>query len=138
MKQVRKIYLDMDGTIADLYGQAEWLEKLRSEDENVFKDCEPLITETKLLSELHLAFGNNIQVVILSMTPKGATKEYCEQVIDQKNEWLDTYFPTLTKRIYKPYGHNKNLKNSRNTILIDDSKPIRENYRGIALVPWWC
>lgn len=133
-----KVYLDMDGTIADLYGQKNWLPKLRNEDKNVFKECKPLITEQKLINEINQKCQGQADIVILSMTPKGATKEYCKQVEQQKNEWLDKYFPSLTKRIYKPYGHNKNLKNSRNAMLIDDSEPIRENYKGVALAPWWC
>ena len=133
-----KLYLDMDGTIADLYGQENWLPKLRNEDKQVFKECQPLITETQLLNDIKKIFKEDIEIVILSMTPKDASKEYCEQVKQQKNEWLDKFFPNLTKRIYRPYGHNKNLKNSSNAILIDDSEPIRKNYKGIALAPWWC
>ena len=52
-----------------------------------------------------------------------------------KDAWLDKFFPTLTKRIYKPYGHNKNLKNSANAILVDDSEVIRKNFKGLALDP---
>ena len=33
------------------------------------------------------------------------------------------------------YGHNKNLKNSANAILVDDNETIRNCYRGIALNP---
>ena len=72
------------------------------------------------------------------MTPKQATKRDCMSVIAQKNKWLDTHFPHIKKRIYLPYGHNKNLKNSVNKILIDDSEIIRNNFRGIALAPAWC
>ena len=31
------IYLDMDGTIANLYGQKDWLKRLQSEDTSVRK-----------------------------------------------------------------------------------------------------
>ena len=71
------------------------------------------------------------------MTPKNASDEYCLNVIQQKNEWLDKYFPQLKKRIYKKYGYNKNLKNSKNAILIDDNEKIRNNFKGIALEPIW-
>ena len=75
------------------------------------------------------------EIKILSMTPKNATREYCKRVEKAKDEWLDKYFPSLKKRIYLPYGNNKNLKNSVNAILVDDSEPIRENYRGTAINP---
>ena len=131
-----KIYLDMDGTIADLYNMPHWLERLEKEDATVFSDCKPLITEQELFAQLKRTKRKS-QIVILSMTPKNASKKYQEEVIKAKNEWLDKHFPHITKRIYRAYGHNKNLANSKAHILIDDNATIRENYKGIALNPWW-
>ena len=126
------VYLDMDGTIADLYGIANWLDRLHNEDETIFTECAPLITEKELLKRFP---AEKYEIKILSMTPLGATDEYCENVANQKSAWLDRYFPTLTKRIYKKYGHNKNLKGSASAILVDDSAPIRATFRGTALNP---
>ena len=36
------IYLDMDGTIADLYGVEDWLKKLRAEDSSPYEEAEPM------------------------------------------------------------------------------------------------
>lgn len=133
MKKTR-VYLDMDGTIADLYGQKNWLDMLVNEKDGAFINCEPL-TDMQTL-ESH--FPNDAyEITILSMTPKGASKEYCARVIKEKNAWLDKYFPNLTKRIYMAYGNNKNLKNSKNAILVDDNAEIRNNYRGTAYYPMW-
>ena len=129
------VYLDMDGTIANLYGIENWLARLRNEDSTIFTECETLISE-KALFDLYPV--EKYEIRILSMTPKKATKRYSMSVIAQKNEWLDIHFPHIKKRIYLPYGHNKNLKNSANKILIDDSEIIRNNFRGIALAPAWC
>lgn len=131
MKKTR-VYLDMDGTIANLYGIEGWLDRLRNEDEKIFLECTPLISESKLLRTFP---KEKYEIIILSMTPLGATSKYCENVAKQKDEWLDKYFPGITKRIYKRYGHNKNLKNSKNAILVDDSEPIRESFRGLAINP---
>lgn len=122
----------MDGTIANLYGIENWLPRLRAEDKTIFLECEPMISEKELLNKFPT---ENFEMKILSMTPLNATENYCLDVINQKNEWLNKYFPSITKRIYKPYGHNKNLKNSKNAILIDDSEPIRNSWRGIAINP---
>lgn len=127
-----KVYLDMDGTIADLYGQPDWLGAIRSEALGLFLRARPLVSEKVLLEKFP---KEKYEIVILSMTPKGASLEYCERVIEEKNAWVDKYFPSLTKRIYKKYGHNKNLKNSTNAILIDDNEIIRNNWRGVALNP---
>lgn len=133
MKKIN-VYLDMDGTIADLYGQPNWLERLRTESLSVFSNASPMITEEALLKAIDTNYYN---IIILSMTPKGASDEYCEAVKEVKRVWLSVYFPSLTKQIYLKYGHNKNLKNSKNAILIDDNEIIRQNFRGLAIEPFW-
>jgi 5'(3')-deoxyribonucleotidase len=126
------VYLDMDGTIADLYNQPNWLERLIAEDPTPFVEAEPMVSETVLLK---LFPSETYQIKILSMTPKNATQKYCEQVKTAKNNWLDKYFPNIKMRIYKPYGNNKNLANAKNHILIDDNETIRNNYKGRAINP---
>lgn len=133
MKTIKtRVYLDMDGTIADLYNQPNWLGALRSELTGLFLRLQPMITEERLYE---LFPKERYEIVILSMTPKGASKEYCERVKREKDAWLSMYFPSLTKRIYKQYGNNKNLKGSAKAILIDDNKTIRDTWKGIALNP---
>ena len=112
MTRKQVVYLDMDGTIADLYGQAAWLQHLEQEDTGLFINCKPFITEATLY-------------------------EYCDIVIAEKNEWLDKYFPSIKHRVYLRYGHNKNLRNSANHILVDDNQAIRLSYKGLALSPMW-
>lgn len=126
------VYLDMDGTIANLYGIENWLDGLRQEKNGLFLNCDILVSQEKLFS----IFPQEIfDIRILSMTPKDATKEYCETVKQEKNLWLDKHFPALKKRIYLKYGHNKNLKNSKNAILVDDNEMIRNTWNGLALNP---
>ena len=50
MKKTR-VYLDMDGTIANLYGMENWLENLINEVEGLFLECEPFITEEELIRD---------------------------------------------------------------------------------------
>lgn len=131
MKKI-KVYLDMDGTIADLYGKENWLECLRTEKDNTFSDLRPMITQEQLFNSFP---KESYDIRILSMTPLGASKPFCERVIQEKNAWLDEHFPVLKKRIYQKYGHNKNLKGCANAILIDDNEAIRKSWKGIALNP---
>ena len=126
------VYLDMDGTIADLYGIENWLHRLRSEDNKIFLECKPMITEEKLFQTFP---ETEYSIKILTMTPKDCTKTYHENVKEQKAKWLQKYFPKLSNQIYMRYGHNKNLKNSMNAILVDDSEPIRDSWKGTALNP---
>lgn len=127
-----KVYLDMDGTIYPLYEQKNWLARLRAEDKTVFSANEQMITETELYTHFPT---DKYEITIFSMTPLGATKKYADEVIEVKNEWLDKYFPTLQRRIYRAYGHSKNLRNSNNAILVDDSEIIRKNFKGKAINP---
>ena len=128
------VYLDMDGTIADLYGMKNWLEKLENEVKGLFLGCEPLVSE----EELEYIFpSETYELRICSMTPKDATEEYCQVVIEEKNIWLDKYFPSITHRVYMKYGNNKNLRNSRNHILVDDNETIRNTFKGKAFAPLW-
>lgn len=126
------VYLDMDGTIADLYNVQDWLSKLRNEESNLFANLKPMVSESRLLE---LFPANEYDIRILTMLPKGASKEYVEVVTAEKNQWLDTYFPSITKRIFKKYGNNKNLKGSARAVLIDDNEEIRNNFRGLAISP---
>lgn len=126
------VYLDMDGTIANLYGQTDWLGRLLKEEDNLFATCEPMTTEEVVFKHFP---KDKYNVKVLSMTPKGATKNYCERVIEEKNAWLDKFFPNITERHYLPYGHNKNLKNSIKAILVDDNETIRNNFKGLAINP---
>ena len=128
------VYLDMDGTIADLYGIANWLEKLENEIAGLFLECEPFLTEQELQNYFP---SDKYELRICSMTPLNATKEYCQVVINEKNQWLDKYFPSITHRVYMAYGTNKNLKNSVNHILIDDNETIRQSFKGLAFEPFW-
>lgn len=129
-----KVYLDMDGTIADLYAIDGWLDRLLEENATVFLEAKPVITEEQLFQEYP---EDKYEIVILSMTPKGAVEAYCEQVAAAKDIWLDWHFPKLTDRIYMEYGHNKNQPDSHKSIIIDDSTPVRDTWAGIAINPTW-
>ena len=129
---MKKVYLDMDGTIANLYECANWLQRLRNEDKTIFLECAPMTTEKDLFT---IFPKDQFEIVILTMTPMNCTNEYHKQVIKQKNQWLEKYFPNIQKKIFKRYGHNKNLKNCANAILVDDNETIRNCFKGIALNP---
>lgn len=131
MKKI-KVYLDLDGTIASLYTEKNWLKRLRDEEKGLFLNLRPMISQDKLLE---IFPQEKYDIRILSMTPLGASKPFCEKVVEEKNAWLDEYFPVLKKRIYQKYGYNKNVKNSANAILVDDNEAIRKSWKGIALNP---
>lgn len=137
MKKKREIvYLDMDGTIFDLYRVDGWLSKIRKEESGLFENLEPLITEEELFK---MYPEDKYEIRIMSMTPKFASQRYIAQVKFEKDLSLAKHFPKLRKgkRIYMKYGHNKNIKGSKNATLVDDNESIRKSWRGLALYPSW-
>ena len=126
------VLLDMDGTIADLYGIENWLPRLRNSDENIFLECAPMVTQEVLFETFP---QDKFEIKIKSMTPLGATVEYCENVIKQKTQWLKKYFPKIENMAFLEYGEDKKEKGSRTMYLVDDSEKIRTNFDGVALNP---
>lgn len=50
---MKKIYFDMDGTVADLYGEKNWLDNLRKEVCGSFINLRPLVDMTELAMVCH-------------------------------------------------------------------------------------
>ena len=50
----KEICFDMDGTIANLYGEKNWLERLRNEDETPYANAKPLVNMARLAKALKL------------------------------------------------------------------------------------
>ena len=84
-----KIYFDMDGTLANLYGVENWLEKLRAEDSSPYEEAEPMCDLRLLARLLNKAQKNGNEIGIISWLSKEATAEYDEAVrISKKNGLL--------------------------------------------------
>lgn len=67
-KGVKKmtIYFDMDGTIANLYGVENWLEKLRACDASPYEEAEPLIDLAQLARLLNKLQRKGYEIGIIS------------------------------------------------------------------------
>lgn len=159
MKDIdRIVFLDMDGTIADLYGNPDWLDILRSQDPDniykLFRDLEPLISGHDLWR--YCCSIANLPVVF-SMTPLDASADAIKACIDGKLDWLDHHFPWLKNRIITDFGPSKDAKAilkagwlelpdvsvdrimpRQGDILVDDNETLRNNWKyGLAIVPFW-
>lgn len=130
----QKVYLDLDGTVYDLYSIDGWLDHLRKENAKVFNMLGAVVTERELLKQYPL---DKFDITVLTMLPKGASKKFAREVTKVKSEWLDEHFPSITNRIFMKYGNDKNIGQAVNSILIDDNEAIRRAWNGVPVKPKW-
>lgn len=126
------IVFDMDGTIADLYGVTDWLDKVRAEDETPYIEAKPIY----LMEELNLVLNQlkelGYVIAVTSWLAKDSTKAYDKKVRKAKREWLDKYnFPYDELHLVK-YGTTKancTRGKAKNQILVDDNEKIRKGWK---------
>lgn len=130
---MRKIYLDMDGTIADLYGVENWLEDLIAGNERPYRKAERLVEEEEL-AEL---VADGYELAIVSWLAKNSNKEYDRKVRNAKREWLKENYPNIkfTEIHIVKYGTPKSRVVNEKGILIDDEIPNRREWKGVAVDP---
>lgn len=130
---MRKIYLDMDGTIADLYGVENWLEDLIAGNERPYREAERLVEEEEL-AEL---VADGYELAIVSWLAKNSNKEYDRKVRNAKREWLKANYPNIkfTEIHIVKYGTPKSRVVNERGLLIDDEIPNRREWKGVAVDP---
>jgi 5'(3')-deoxyribonucleotidase len=130
---MRKIYLDMDGTIADLYGVENWLEDLIAGNERPYREAERLVEEEEL-AEL---VADGYELAIVSWLAKNSNKEYDRKVRNAKREWLKENYPNIkfTEIHIVKYGTPKSRVVNERGILVDDEIPNRREWKGVAVDP---
>ena len=131
----KAIYFDMDGTIANLYGVENWLEKIINEDASLYTEALPLVRMNVLARLLNKLQKNGYIIGIVSWLAKNSTKNYDIEVTKAKVNWLNTHLASVNFDEVKivPYGTPKEeVVNFPNGILFDDETPNRNNWLGIA------
>lgn len=130
-----KIWFDMDGTIADLYGVENWLPKLRAEDPSPYKEARPLLNLQALARVLNNLQAEGFELGVISWTSKGGSKNYNRLVKLEKEQWLRRHLKTVSFNSIRiiDYGTPKeNFMESLNDILFDDEEKNRINWKGAA------
>ena len=125
---MKKIYFDMDGTVADLYGSDNWLDNLQNERNGVFNNLSPLVDMNELAIVCHRLINNGYSFGIITWLPMGASYEYervCEQ---EKREWANEFMPWVSEFYAQSYGVPKQyapIKRVQNMVLVDDNTEVR-------------
>ena len=132
---MRTIWLDMDGTIANLYGVEGWLPSLVAHDPTPYAEAKPLVNMSALARLLHKAQRHGFQVGIVSALAKNSTREYDEKVINAKKRWLKNHLASVRfdEVRFVPYTFTKNNVNNGNDILFDDEARHLEAWTGKAI-----
>ena len=89
------IWLDMDGTLADLYGVPNWLTKLRAYDATPYKVAAPLVHMAGLARILNNRQRKGYRVCIISALSREPTPEYDAAVMEAKRAWLDKHLHSV-------------------------------------------
>ena len=119
---MKMIWLDMDGTIADLYSVDSWLNMIRSEDARPYAMARPLVNMAVLAVLLNQKKKQGYGVGIVSAMPKDSNPLFDARIIKAKLDWLGRYLPTVKWDAieFTAYADIKNMVNQGEDILFDD------------------
>ena len=131
-----KIYFDLDGTIADLYGIPGWLEMLQSYDPTPYAIARPLVNLSRLARYLNRLQKMGHEIGVISWLSKSSTPEYDAMVSSAKMFWLGRHLPSVKWNEIKivSYGTNK-WESCGEGILFDDEARNRDTWGGAAYEP---
>lgn len=127
----KMICFDMDGTLADLYGVPNWLEKLRNEDPSPYREAEPLWDMDKLNAVLIDLINKGWEIRIISWLAKDSSEDYKQAVRLAKRAWLIRYHVPIDCCHLVAYGTTKAncvRQAASSAILVDDDRKIREGW----------
>lgn len=123
------IVLDMDGTIADLYGYPHWLGYLANEDAGPYRMAEPLVNVGELEAAIDFAHSEGIKVSVVSYGSKGGTPAYDGKVKCAKLDWLERHGLMFDEVHIVKHGTPKASVISDNlACLIDDEQGNRDEW----------
>lgn len=125
----KAIYFDMDGTIADLYGQKNWLAHLRKEKTAPYEKAQAMVDIGELKRLLNGLRARGYAAGIITWLAKDSTPEYEQAVRCAKQDWLDKHFGLgyFDKIHMVQYGTPKHkVATIKNALLFDDNEEVRQ------------
>ena len=136
MKQT--IWFYMDGTIADLYADPDWLPKLRAYDPSPYAEANVMHNMNLLARLLHRVQAAGYAIGIISWLSKFPTPEYNEAVTSAKLNWLNQHLHSVRFdeiHIVKHGTPKSSFMNTPHDILFDDEEGNRTEWSGKAYEP---
>lgn len=125
---IKTVWFDMDGTIANLYGDPDWLAKLRAYNPEPYANAKPLLNMSLFARYLNRLQRQGYEICIVSWLSKEPNPEYDRLVTEAKKKWLARHLASVKfdKIDIIAYGTPKG--EGRNGILFDDELRNREQW----------
>jgi len=126
------ICFDLDGTIANLYGVANWLNYLLASDPYPYKAAKPLCNLSALARKLNSLQAQGHKLIVISWLSKNSTADYDDAVIAAKRAWLAKHLASVRfdNVLIVSYGVNKwSVCGADDAILFDDEKQNRNAWK---------
>lgn len=116
----KNIWFDLDGTIVDLYGTSDWMNKLNTYNPAPYIEAKPLLNMSLFARYLNKLQREGYQINIVSWLSKTSNEEFDNLVTEAKNKWLNKHLASVHFNIIDiiPYGTPK--EKGRSGILFDD------------------
>ena len=132
----KKIWFDMDGTIADLYSVDGWLAYLQAEDTTPYAQAKVMHNMAQLARLLNSAQRKGYTIGVISWTAKHGTDSYNKAVAQVKREWLAKHLHSVKWDMIKvvDYGTNKYIA-CGGGILFDDEQGNRDAWKEESYTP---
>ena len=130
-----KIFFDMDGTIANLYGVENWLEYLLNKNVKPYAEAKVMLNMNSLARLLNNLQKKGHKIGIISWLAKVDDEEYHKKVAEVKKNWLKKHLASVNFDQIKivNYGYAKEtFATNKNDILFDDEEQNRKNWTGKA------
>lgn len=121
---MNSLYLDMDGTIADLYHVDGWLDMIRDYDATPYAIASPCVNMDRLNASIDALRHNGWHVGIVSWLSMVNRNGFEHRVTKAKTDWCKKYLTEIDEIRIIPYGTPKHeaVDMRQNAILVDDER----------------
>lgn len=124
----KECYFDLDGTIYDLYGMKDWLERIENEKPNVFTDGNFIVNYNEFMEYVRQLEKQGYTFNVISWLPYDVTYNYKKKCEQEKRNWIKKFLPFVKNVEIQSYGILKHT-HVESGILIDDNEKICKHWR---------
>jgi len=131
-----RIWFDMDGTIADLYGVTDWLTAILNGETRPYETAKGIGNLANIARLLNRVQKKGCTIGIISWTAKNGTPAYNKAVETAKRAWLAKHLPSVKWNEIKVVAYGTDKKTATGGgVLFDDEEPNRKAWGFGAYTP---